>query len=481
MLQLPAERDAQGFAAVETAPDLAEGEPDAAKRYHLGEVDHVGLRVAAMASGTAHRRQGPDLVVMVECSHRHAGLLRQLTDRPVLRHACHRKRSRRVRCKRFSDHSSRRVGDVIALKAQRGAGGFIGASLGCGRDGNDDTTNAPPRLWCSAVRRAIFLMGVIMAGVVASLRALVRRALRGPTLPSWTWSEELLVAVSRASLTASARDVGLMTPRGGGLRPPLGWAARRVLTVETLDLNGVPTERFQPKTSALGTILYFHGGGFVTGSAALERRQAAAQAMASRCDTFSIDYRLAPAHPFPAALDDAVVSYTAVLERGADPATTVLFGGSAGACLALSSLLKVRELGLPQPAGAVLLWPYADFTFSGHTINTNGDVDMLPVRDLAHVWGPAYVGNADPSDPLVSPALADLTGLAPLLIIAGGAESLLSCAEQIAANARRVGVDTQLSVYPEKVHGWMMLPKLPATVSAIAEINAWISTRIGRT
>jgi acetyl esterase/lipase len=141
-------------------------------------------------------------------------------------------------------------------------------------------------------------------------------------------------------------------------------------------------------------------------------------------------------------------------------------------------LLKIRELELPQPAGAVLLWPYADFTFSGETIHTNGDVDMLPLRDLAHVWGPAYVGAADPSDPLVSPALADLSEIAPLLIIAGGAESLLSCAERIAVNARRAGVDTQFTVYPEKVHGWMILQKLPATVQAINEVNAWISTRI---
>jgi acetyl esterase/lipase len=276
----------------------------------------------------------------------------------------------------------------------------------------------------------------------------------------------------------SVRDVALMSPRGRGLSPRLGRALRAALIVEDVDLGGVRAERYRPKTSTSGTILHFHGGGFVTGSVGLERRVAAAQALASGCDSFSVDYRLAPKHPFPAALDDAITAYRAVLERGADPGTTILFGGSAGACLALSSLLKIRELELPQPAGAVLLWPYADFTFSGETIRTNGDVDMLPLRDLAHVWGPAYVGAADASDPFVSPALADLSGIAPLLIIAGGAESLLSCAERIAVNARRVGVDTQFSVYPEKVHGWMILQKLPATVQAIDEVNAWISARI---
>jgi hypothetical protein len=97
--QLPGERGGPGFAAVETASDIAEGEPDAAKRDDLGEAGNVGLRVAAMASGTARRTQEPDLVVMVECSHRHAGLMRQLTDRPLPRHARNRERSRRVRCK----------------------------------------------------------------------------------------------------------------------------------------------------------------------------------------------------------------------------------------------------------------------------------------------------------------------------------------------------------------------------------------------
>lgn len=235
-----------------------------------------------------------------------------------------------------------------------------------------------------------------------------------------------------------------------------------------------------PEDASVGTILYFHGGGFVSGSVGMERRLAAQRAIASSCDTFSIEYRLAPKYPYPAALDDAIAGYQAILGRGADPATTILVGGSAGACLSLAALLKIRELKLPPPAGAVLLWPYADFTFSGDSIITNGDVDMLPVRDLAHVWGPAYVGDADPTDPLVSPVFADLTGLAPLFILAGGVESMLSCAERIAANADAAGVDTQLSAYPDKVHGWMLLARLPASVQAVAEINSWIAARLDR-
>ena len=318
---------------------------------------------------------------------------------------------------------------------------------------------------------------VWVAVVVAASRVAARRVRRGPTCPTWTWAEEFLVAGSRAALTTSAPAIGARARRST-LKVPLRREARDVLTVESVDLDGVPTERYRPKISQSGTILRFHGGGFVSGSVAIERRVAAELAIASNCDTFGIGYRLAPEHPYPAALDDAITGYRALLTQGVDPATTIVFGGSAGVCLALASLLRIRELQLPQPAGAVLLWPYADFTFSGETIHTNGDIDMLPVRDLAHIWGPAYVGNADPTDPLVSPALADLDGVAPLLIIAGGAESLLSCAERIADNARRAGVDTQFSVYPHKVHGWMMLPNIPATKQATDEIAHWIATHL---
>ena len=255
---------------------------------------------------------------------------------------------------------------------------------------------------------------------------------------------------------------------------------RAALTVEDVELGGVRAERYRPRRSPSGTILYLHGGGFVTGSVKKARRFAAAQAAASNRDTFSIEYRLAPMHQFPAALDDVVSAYRVVLRRGADPATTVFFGGSAGACLALSALLKIRDLQLPYPAGAVLLWPYADFTFSGETILTNGDVDMLPVRDLAHIWGPAYVGDADPLDPFVSPARG-LDRAPPTVgdrrwcrVVA------LVCRATRGECASSAAVDTQFTVYPERVHHWMMLSGLPSTAEAADEINAWIAARLGQ-
>lgn len=328
------------------------------------------------------------------------------------------------------------------------------------------------------MKRLRFKLRLTAAALLGFVSALMRRLRRGRTRPGWTWREEFFVGVSRAVLLAAARDVELMSPRRTGLKLPLGRAARRALIVDDVELGGVRAERYCPKGGSSGTIVYFHGGGFMTGSVETERGPASQNAIASNCETFSVEYRLAPKHPYPAALDDAVAAYRAVIARGADPTTTIFFGGSAGACLALAALLQIRELGLPQPAGAVLLWPYADFTFSGESIQRNAEVDMLPVRDLAHVWGPAYCGEANPEDPLVSPAFADLSGLPPLLIIAGGAESLLSCAERIAGNARRAGIETQFTVYPHKVHGWLILSSLPASIDAVDEINAWIARRL---
>ncbi len=313
------------------------------------------------------------------------------------------------------------------------------------------------------MRRLLLGVRVAVAVALGVAPAIVRRLRNGPTLPSWTWAEELFVAAYRTGLTAASRQVELMAPRGSGLQLPLPRDLRRRLVVSTEELGDVRAERYQPLGVRAGTILYFHGGGFVMGGAGLERQVAAERAATLGCDTWNISYRLAPRHPFPAALEDAVTAYQSLLAHGTDPATMVLYGGSAGAGLALAALVKARNLDLPMPAGAVLLWPYADMTFSGPSVRTNSSIDILDLEHLAPVWGPAYVGEAEPSDPLVSPALADLTGLPPLLIIAGGAEALLSCAERIASNGRTAGIDVQLSVYPEKVHGWMLLRHLRAT------------------
>lgn len=132
------------------------------------------------------------------------------------------------------------------------------------------------------MKRLAYKIRVALAGLLAGCSSLVRRARHGPTLPSWTLSEELLVAVSRATATASARNIEFMTPRGPGVRVPLDAASRAALIVEEVDLDGVRAERYCPEASPSGTIVYLHGGGFITGGVGLERRPAAAKAAVRR-------------------------------------------------------------------------------------------------------------------------------------------------------------------------------------------------------
>ena len=166
-----------------------------------------------------------------------------------------------------------------------------------------------------------------------------------------------------------------------------------------VDLDGVRAERFRPNGGARGTILYFHGGGFISGSVESERRPAAENAVAMQCETFSVDYRLAPRHPTRRRSTTRSPRTAPCSTGGADPARRSCSAARPGRASRSATLLRIRELGLPRPAGAVLLWPYVDFTFSGASIAENADIDMLPVRDLAPVWGPAYVGDAESEGP----------------------------------------------------------------------------------
>lgn len=140
-----------------------------------------------------------------------------------------------------------------------------------------------------------------------------------------------------------------MAANGRGLQLPLRSGLRRNLTISTEDLGGVRAERYRPVDESVGTIIYFHGGGFVMRSPGLERPVAAERAATLRCDTWNVSYRLAPRYPFPAALDDGVTAYQSSLARGADATTLILYGGSTGAGLALAVLVKARDLGLPMP------------------------------------------------------------------------------------------------------------------------------------
>ena len=201
-----------------------------------------------------------------------------------------------------------------------------------------------------------------------------------------------------------------------------------------------------PGASGPGVLLYLHGGGYVLGSADTHTRLAAQLALRAGVRAVLPDYRLAPEHRFPAAVDDALAAYRALLDRGASPAGTVLAGDSAGAGLAVATLLAARGAGVPLPAAAVLLSPFADLTLTGDSIDTLDGVDPLFTRASLEEYVTAYLAGQDPAHELASPPLADLRGLPPLLIQVGAHEILLDDAVRLAARAGVADVDVTLEI-----------------------------------
>jgi epsilon-lactone hydrolase len=218
-------------------------------------------------------------------------------------------------------------------------------------------------------------------------------------------------------------------------------------------LGGVPVISVEiPGVTTGGVILYFHGGFFAIGSAATSVGLAADLARAAGMRVVTVDYRLAPEHPYPAAPDDAMAAYRALLESGQDVARLAIAGESAGANLAAVTLAAIGRAGLPQPASAVLMSPWADLAGTGDSLTTKADVDPVITADAVRVRARDYLGDADPSDPAVSPIYGSLAGLPPLLIQSGSHEVLLDDAIRLATRAAHDDVAVTLDVTPGVPH-----------------------------
>jgi monoterpene epsilon-lactone hydrolase len=200
------------------------------------------------------------------------------------------------------------------------------------------------------------------------------------------------------------------------------------------------------------TVLYFHGGGYVAGSARTGTHLAAELARRTGGRALSVDYRLAPEHPYPAAVDDGLAAYAGLLESGASPGRVLLAGDSAGGGLAVATLLAARERGLRQPAAVAVFSPWADVTCSGASMRSKDGTDPLFSYAAMGWYAGRYIPNGDRSAPLASPVFASLEGLPPLLIQVGSHEVLLDDAVRLAANAGRDDVDVTLQVAPEGTH-----------------------------
>src|SRR5215470_17093654 len=246
--------------------------------------------------------------------------------------------------------------------------------------------------------------------------------------------------------------------------------------IETIAALARPAERLTPpsvRTDAF--VLYLHGGGYVIGSPRSHRHLAAAIARAAGTRALLLDYRLAPEHPFPAALEDAVAAYQWLLTQGIAAERVVVAGDSAGGGLTVATLITLRDRGLPRPAGGVCISPWVDLTNSAESYVTKAAVDPIVTRDGIEGMTQAYVGGGDRKAPLVSPLYADLRDLPPLLVQVGSDEVLLDDARGLGQRAKAAGVDVTVEEWPSMIHVWhWFLPMLDEAEHAIDVIGRFV-------
>jgi len=293
----------------------------------------------------------------------------------------------------------------------------------------------------------------------------------------------ILNAAIRVVSKRRLANLELTRPAIDAIRARLDRLANRIrttpgLTREQRPLGAVATEWTRSDLPARGVIFYCHGGAYMMGSPKLYRGLAARLASQTQCEVAVVDYRLAPEHMHPAAPDDAIVAYEALLAQ-TNPASIVIAGDSAGGNLALVTLLRARARGLPLPAAAVLLSPWTDLTGSGASMQLNRKRDpMLPahrVEDAARL----YAGAANLTDPDISPLFADFSGLPPLSIHVGSTEILLDDSQRLATRARAHGVDVMLTTWDRMPHVFPMFADvLPEGRRAINAIAAFVAERI---
>lgn len=250
------------------------------------------------------------------------------------------------------------------------------------------------------------------------------------------------------------------------------------LKIIAVDVNGVPGEWITPPQVTNGrVILYLHGGYYLLGSIQSHRNLAGNIAAAAQARALIIAYRLAPEHPYPAALDDALIAYSWLLAHGTRPDQIFLAGDSAGGGLVLSVLLALRDRGEALPAAAICLSPLTDLTLSGESWTINAKKELVLTRFIAEQVQPLYLRGNNPHDPLASPLFGDLHGLPPLLIHVGSGEALLSDSTSFTERARIAGVDVTLEVWPEMVHVFQLTASfVPEARKAIDRIGEFIKS-----
>lgn len=259
-----------------------------------------------------------------------------------------------------------------------------------------------------------------------------------------------------------------------------GWEPPGDVAYEPVDAGGVPAEwTTTPESETERTVVYFHGGGYTLGSIQSHRPLVTRLARESRARVLSVDYRLGPEHPHPAAVEDACTAFRFVLDGGATPGSVALAGDSAGGGLTAAALVALREAGGPQAGAGVCISPWLDLTLSGESMETRADEDPMVGPDMLRLMADAYAGDAK-HHPTASPLFAELAGLPPLLVQVGTAEILLDDATRFAERAEAAGVDLELEVWDEMVHVWHAFADLlPEGRQATERIGAWLRRTLG--
>ncbi len=252
------------------------------------------------------------------------------------------------------------------------------------------------------------------------------------------------------------------------------------IRLEATDANGVAAEwSLAPGSDPSRVLLFFHGGGYCSGSIVSHRGMVTEVGRSARVRTLAVAYRLAPEHPFPAALEDARAAYRFLLDHGIAAPRIVVGGDSAGGGLTLALMTSLRDAGERLPGCAWLVSPWVDLQMTGASLAEKANVDPLISKPYLEELASAYLAGADPANPLVSPLNADLAGLPPLLVQVGSAETLLDDAVRIAQRAGAADVRINLEIWPHMIHAWhLWAAQLEEGRRAIASAGAFIRARL---
>lgn len=288
-----------------------------------------------------------------------------------------------------------------------------------------------------------------------------------------------LIGILQARPDPENPTVEQMRERIGGLEKFLPTPADASL--RPVDADGVACEWVAaPGAAHDRAILYLHGGGYAIGSIGTHRTLGYNLSQAAGAQVLMADYRLAPEHPYPAALDDAVTAWRWLLKQGGKAERAAIAGDSAGGGLAVATMLKLRDEGASLPACAFLSSPWTDLAGTGASIEANAAVDPTVKRRFLTWFADLYMNGADPRTPYASPHYASLKGLPPTLIHVGAVEILLDDATRLAERARAAGVEVECEVWPDMLHVWhLFAPMLSEGREAVAKAGAFIARRTG--